>query len=189
MTPGVYPFLTPAGERVHPRESSMRARVALAVGIVLAAFFSTMAMADPGVQVVECYEDPVGSGDWHYTFFVCTGSFSANDFHLELTAAEIGEGTVIIGCDTPAGLPGYGCSHTATMASWTFPMFGAFDCIPGVANEYLEISIHTIDESTIVTELFTVDGNIVAAYTTLVACPPVPVEPSTWGTIKSLYDD
>jgi len=166
----------------------MKTWLSLMLGILWVTLCATSAAADPGVQVVQCHEDPPGSDNWHYSFFVCTGTFNANDFHLQLTTGEIAEGTEILGCDIPA-LPGYGCSYTPSVASWTFPTVGSFECIPGIADMYLSISIHTPDESTVVTELFTLNGNIVGAFTSLVSCPPVAVEPSTWGMIKSLYED
>lgn len=140
----------------------------------------------PGVQVVDCYEDPVGSGNWTYWFFVCAGEFSANDLHLTLTQAEIDEGTVVIGCSVPA-LPGFACEFDPVSASWTFPLVGSFECVPGVAGEYLDIEIATGDGSTIVTETWTLDGAPVGTFTTLVACVPSSIETGAWGEIKTLF--
>ncbi|MFH1279079.1 MAG: hypothetical protein ABIK65_11965 [Candidatus Eisenbacteria bacterium] len=142
---------------------------------------------DPGVQVVDCFEDPVGSGNWTYWFYTCSGDFSANDLHLELTQAEIDEGTVIIGCSVP-DLPGFVCDFNATSASWDFPLVGPFGCVPGVSGQYLDIVISTGDGSTIVTETWTLDGAPVGSFTTLVACPPpTSTETEAWGTIKALF--
>ena len=62
----------------------------LSVLVVLALVVgSSTAGRTPGLQVVDCVEDPPGSGVWIYSFFVCTGAFNANDLHIGLTPAEI----------------------------------------------------------------------------------------------------
>lgn len=67
-----------------------------------------LAIPTPGLQVVDCVEDPPGSGNWSYLFFVCTGDFEANDLHVDLVPAEISEGTVVLCCTVP-DLPDYTC--------------------------------------------------------------------------------
>lgn len=156
----------------------------------LTVLFAMPAIAEPnptpGLQVVECTEDPAGSGNWTYWFYACTGEFDANDLHIGLTAAEIAEGTQVLDCSVP-DLPGFGCSSTATTADYVFPVVGPYTCVPGIAGQYFDVSLHTMDGLTVVIETWTMDGAPIASFTTLIACPPTGTEASTWGRVKTLF--
>jgi len=140
----------------------------------------------PGLQVVDCVEEPPGSGIWVYSFFVCTGVFDANGLQIGLDPAEVTEGTVIRGCGIPS-LPGYSCSFTSDLASWDVPEVGPFTCVPGMIDEYLEITIATADGISIVSEVWTMNSTPVGTFTTLIACSPTSTETSAWGSIKTLF--
>ena len=160
----------------------MKTWLAILAGLCMTAAFAS---ADPGIQVVACEE--MSPDVWHYDFFTCTGDFEANDLHIQLTPEEIAEGTIIMGCSIP-DLPGYSCEYTATEASWVFPILGTFECVPGVSGYYLDIEIFTMDEFTRVYEIWTLNGDVIASFSTSISCPPVAVESSTWGNIKSMFE-
>ena len=155
---------------------------------VVIMFAATLASANPtpGVQVVDCLEEPPDTDQWIYDYFVCTGAFDANDLHIILDDDEIAEGSIILGCSVP-DLPGYSCEFDATSASYYFPTVGPFACVPGISGEYLDIVIFTTDEFTRVIETWTLDGDVVGSFNTSITCPPVPVEESAWGAVKSMY--
>ena len=163
----------------------MKMLLSLFAGLLLAA---TVASANPlpGIQVVNCIEEPPGTDIWVYDYFTCTGDFSANDLHIVLDPDEIAEGTIIMDCSVP-NLPGYSCTFDATSATYYFPLKGPFSCVPGVSGQYLDIVIYTTDEFTRVLEQWTLDGAIIASFNTSITCPPVPTEDSAWGAVKSMY--
>ena len=159
---------------------------ALITASLFVVVFAALAGATPGVQVVDCEEMPPGSGQWYYEFFVCSGNFSANDLHIELSQNDLDQGSAIVGCTVP-DLPGFSCAFDATTASYFFPTVGPFNCVPGIGDSYLGITILTPDGFSVVNEIWTLDGNPVGIFGTSIACPPVPTSESTWGTVKSMY--
>ncbi len=166
----------------------MKKLLTILIMLTFAAGLSAAATPNPGLQILECVEDPPGSGIWTYTFFVCTGGYDANDLHIGLVQSEIDEGSVIIGCGFHPDLVGYSSSFTSEVASWVFPVTGPFSCVPGIAGQYLDITIATADDVTVVTETWTLDGSSVGTSTTVITCPPpTSTESSTWGTIKTLF--
>jgi hypothetical protein len=168
-------------------EGIMEKSLALAVMI---SFLVVPALATttptPGIQVVECGEDPPGSGTWWYLFFACVGDFQANDLHIALTPAEIAEGTVVVGCSVPV-LPGFSCASAPGSVDYYFPLVGPWACVPGISGQYFDVWLNTPDGSTIVIETWTLDGDPIASFTTLIACPPTGTEASTWGQVKTLF--
>jgi hypothetical protein len=156
----------------------------IAAGLAAVALLASAAPA--GVQVTTCRE--VGGGVWHYTFFACAPNIHANDLHIRLTAAEVQQGEIVVACSVPA-VPGFSCSTTPNQASYVFPTIGPFDCVPEIPGDAgkFDIDIATADGVTIVEEIWTLDGNVVAAFMTLITCPPISVDTSTWGQVKTLY--
>jgi len=155
----------------------------------LALFAAVILVAGPvlaGVQTTTCTD--LGNGVWHYTFFACAPNVNANDLHIDLLGSEIGQGEVVIGCSAPP-LAGYSCSFTPTGASYFFPTIGPFDCVPNLPGDINKfgIDIQTADGITLVTETWTLDGAVVAAFTSVISCPPVSVDDNTWGKVKALY--
>ena len=157
--------------------------VALAALVVLVA---APAMANPGLQVTTCRD--LGDGVWRYSFFACAPNIDANDLHVRLLDSEVLEGEAIVGCAVPA-LAGFGCGFTPTEASYMFPAIGPFDCVPdlpGDVNKFV-IDVATNDGVTLVEEIWTLDGQEVAGFTTVLACPPISVDGATWGRVKAMY--
>jgi len=154
--------------------------------VVLAALLaplSTAAALDPGIQVTSC--EDVGGGVWRYNFFACAPNINANDLHLVLGPTEIGQGEVVVGCGAPA-LPGFSCNFTPTEASWVFPTIGSFDCVPTAPDEFT-IDISSPDGLSLIEEIWTLDGAVMAGFVTVITCPTVSVEPDSWGRVKTLY--
>jgi len=155
----------------------------------IAASVSLMVVTGPalaGLQVTTC--EDLGDNTWRYTFFACAPNIDANDLHVRLMAAEIGQGEQIVGCAVPA-LAGFSCNFDATAASYFFPAIGPFECVPslpGDANKFV-IDVSTMDGVTLVDEIWTLDGVEVAGFVSVIACPPISVESQSWGRIKSLY--
>jgi hypothetical protein len=141
--------------------------------------------ATAGLQVTTCRD--LG-GTWYYTFFACTPNVHANDLHVRLTTVEVQQGEKIVACTVPAA-PGFGCTTTATEATYQFPLIGPFECVPAIPGDAgkFGIEIASPDGITIVEEIWTLDGAVAAAFVSVITCPPVPVESSTWGAVKSLY--
>ncbi|MFH1681270.1 MAG: hypothetical protein ABIH26_11595 [Candidatus Eisenbacteria bacterium] len=157
----------------------------LLTGALLVAFIALPALArDPGIQVVDCIEDPPGI--WTYFFFACTGEFYANGLEIGLTGPEWDEPTVVLGCSVP-DLPGYSCASDATMAHYFFPSAGNYTCVPGVVGQYFDIVLSTADGVTIVYETWTLYGVPEDSFFSVIACPPMGTESSTWGHLKTLF--
>jgi hypothetical protein len=57
-----------------------------------------------------------------------------------------------------------------------------------VAGEWLTFEIYITDGTTFVDEIWTMDGSPVGGFTTFISCPPVAIEASTWGKVKTLYE-
>jgi hypothetical protein len=154
--------------------------------VALTTLFSGVALGSPGLQVTTCTD--LGDGVWHYTFFACTPNIDANDLHVRLLDSEVLQGEAIVGCSVPA-LAGFGCSFTPTEASYSFPTVGPFACVPDLPGDVNKfgIDVLTPDGVSLVQEIWTLDGAVVAAFTTVIACPPVSVEDVTWGRVKALY--
>ena len=143
-------------------------------------------LASAGVQVTTC--EDLGNGVYRYTFFACTPNVDANDLHIRLLPSEVSAGEAVVGCAVPA-LAGFSCNFIATEASYFFPAIGPFECVPalpGDANKFV-IDIASADGVSLVDEIWTLDGVVVAGFTSVITCPPVPVEPETWGSVKALY--
>jgi hypothetical protein len=156
---------------------------------IVAAAAAVVLLAVPaiaGLQVTTCRE--AGGGVWHYTFFACAPNIHANDLHVRLTAAEVQQGEAIVSCSVPV-VPGFSCSTTPTQARYWFPLIGPFECVPVIPGDTgkFGIDVSSADGITIVEEIWTLDGSVAAAFMSVITCPPVPVESSTWGAVKSLY--
>jgi hypothetical protein len=83
--------------------------------------------------------------------------------------------------------PGYDCEYTDNEVSYVFPTAGTYECVPGLSGVYLGITVQTADEFTRVIEVWTLDGAEVGAFSTSIACPPVPTEDKPLSTVKSMY--
>ena len=141
--------------------------------------------SDAGLQVTGCREDPSGSGDLIYRFFVCPAGQSTDEVRLELMQPEIDQGTEFTNRVVPA-IQGYGSTMTAEMVSFTFPLLNGFQCVPGLPGVFFEVSLSSADGFTLVNELWLRNGNVVAGFSAIIACPPVSVEETSWGQVKSL---
>ena len=158
--------------------------VVVLVAIVL--FWGAPALGSPGLQVTTC--ENLGGDVWRYTFFACTPNVDANDLHVRLLDLEISQGEAIVACDAPA-LPGFSCNFTPTEATYLFPTVGPFECVPdlpGDANKFV-VDVLTTDGVSLVEEIWTLDGSVVAGFNAVISCPPISVEPETWGRVKALY--
>jgi hypothetical protein len=156
------------------------------VALVAAFVLAIPVLASAGVQVTTC--EDLGNGVYRYTFFACTPNVDANDLHIRLLPSEINAGESVVGCAVPA-IAGFSCNFNATEASYFFPQIGPFECVPalpGDANKFV-IDISTADGVSLVEEIWTLDGAVVAGFTSVITCPPVSVEPGTWGSVKALY--
>ncbi len=165
----------------------MRAKLLLICLLICA--LPAAALATPGLQVVDCMESQPGSHIWTFTFFACLGDFSANDLHIEM----VDEGGVplpgveVMSCTVP-DLPGYSCSvDDDTTVSYFFPTVGPYSCVPGLADQYLTVTMYTEYEPTMARETWTMDGVPIASFNTSFVCVPVATGSSSWGTVKSLY--
>lgn len=143
-------------------------------------------LANAGLQVTTCEE--LGNDVWRYTFFACTPNLAANDLHVRLLSSEEAQGEAIVGCGAP-DVAGFSCDFTASEATYLFPMIDPFQCvpdIPGDVNKFV-VDILSLDGITLVEEIWTLNGQVVAGFTTVITCPPVSVEPESWGRVKALY--
>ena len=157
-----------------------------AVLVTIVVFWGAPALGNPGLQVTTC--EDLGGDVWRYTFFACTPNIDANDLHVRLLASEVSQGEAIIACDAPT-IPGFSCSFTATEATYLFPTVGPFECVPdlpGDANKFV-VDVLTTDGVSLVEEIWTLDGIVLAAFYAVIACPPISVEQETWGRVKALY--
>jgi hypothetical protein len=151
---------------------------------VLVAFVGAPALA--GVQVTTCEE--LTPGTWHYTFFACTPNVNADGLIIRLLPSEVGDGEVIVGCSVPA-IAGFSCANVADEATFSFPEIGPFECVPdlpGDANKFA-LDIMSADGVTLVEEIWTLGGSVQAGFISVITCPPVSVEDSSWGSVKALY--
>lgn len=160
-----------------------RARI-LALGALLAV---TPLVADAGVQTTTCRMGPQ-PGQMTYTFFACTPNIHADQLDIGLHAMEIAQGETIVGCSVPAA-SGMTCSFTPTVATFHFPLVAPFQCVPdqpGDAGKF-SITVATTDGMTVVDEQWFRAGVQGAGFISMITCPAIPVEDTSWGRIKATY--
>jgi len=156
----------------------------LALGILLAVI---PLAAQAGMQTTTCRPGPL-PGQMTYTFFACTPNISADELRVALQPMEIAQGETIVGCSVPAA-SGMTCSFTPGVATFQFPVIGAFECVPNIPGDSgkFSITIATTDGMTIVDEEWYRLGVLKAGFISAITCPPISVEDTSWGRVKAIY--
>jgi hypothetical protein len=157
---------------------------ALAAGLLMAVI---PLAAQAGIQTTTCRPGPQ-PGQMVYTFFACTPNTHADELRVSLHAMEIAQGETIIGCSVPVG-SGMTCSFTPMVATFLFPMIGPFECVPNLPGDSgkFSVTIASGDGVSLVDEQWFLGGTQVAGFISVITCPPISVEDTSWGRIKATY--
>jgi hypothetical protein len=158
--------------------------------------------ASAGVQVTTCSADvdtsglelpPIEEGGAMFmTFFACPPNVTADELVIELYES----GTFsLAACAVPPSLEGSDCSHPgAESVSFTFEPVGPFECVPNLPGDANKSSVLLLGPGAdtaqpIVREIWKNNGNVVANFITILACPdgPISVDQTSWGRVKSMY--